>query len=113
MRTWGNKEDTDRNNGKRIAPKNIVVAIAQSEQIEGQYNNVQVGDPWYDNSDSGEAHYYLNGQENKGTWKKDRVRLDSKLFFYDSSGQEVKFVPGQVWVEFLEPGQGLKWTPAS
>jgi len=113
LRTWGNKEDTDRNNGKRIAPKNIVVAIAQSEQIEGQYNNVQVGDPWYDNSDSGEAHYYLNGQENKGTWKKDRVRLDSKLFFYDSSGQEVKFVPGQVWVEFLEPGQGLKWTPAS
>ena len=63
LRTWGGEEDTDRNNGKRIAPKNIVVMIAQSEQIEGQYNNVQLGDPWYDHSDSGEAHYYLNGQE--------------------------------------------------
>ena len=44
-RTWGGIADTDRNNGDRIAPKNIVVMIAQSEQIEGQYNNVQLGDP--------------------------------------------------------------------
>ena len=48
LRTWGNTADTDRNNGKRIAPKNMVVMIAASEQIDGQYNNVQIGDPWYD-----------------------------------------------------------------
>jgi hypothetical protein len=113
LRTWGDTADTDRNNGKRIAPKNIAVMIAASEQVEGQYNNVQVGDPWYDTSDSGDAYYYFNGQEIKGTWKKDKARLDSKLFFYDQSGQEVKFVPGQIWVEILEPGQTLRWTPAA
>ena len=111
-RTWGNVADTDRNNGKRIAPKNVAVIIAQSEQIEGQYNNVQIGDPWYDSQDSGDAYYYFNGQEYRGTWKKDKSKLDSKLFFYDSSGNEVKFVPGQIWVEVLEPGQTLRWTPA-
>jgi hypothetical protein len=111
LRTWGNVQDTDRNNGKRIAPKNIVVMIASSEQIEGQYNNVQIGDPWYDTTDSGEAFYYMNGQEYKGTWKKDKSKLESKLFFYDESGQEVKFVPGQIGVEILEPGQTLRWTP--
>ena len=111
LRTWGNVADTDRNNGNRITPKNIVVMIAASEQIEGQYNNVQVGDPWYDTSDSGEAYYYMNGKEYRGTWKKDKSSLDSKLFFYDESGQEVKFVPGQIWVEILEPGQALRWTP--
>lgn len=110
-RIWGNVADTDRNNGQRIAPKNIVVMIALSEQIEGQYNNVQIGDPWYDTSDSGEAFYYMNGQEIKGTWKKDKSKADSKLFFYDSNGQEVKFVPGQIWVDVLEPGQTLRWTP--
>lgn len=110
-RIWGNVADTDRNNGQRIAPKNIVVMTAMSEQIEGQYNNVQVGDPWYDTSDSGDAKYYMNGQEYTGTWKKDKSKLESKLFFYDQSGQEIKFVPGQVWVEILEPGQALKWTP--
>lgn len=113
LRTWGNVQDTDRNNGKRNAPKNIVVMFATSEQIEGQYNNVQIGDPWYDTSDSGEAFYYMNGNEYKGTWKKDKSKLESKLFFYDQSGQEVKFVPGQIWVEILEPGQTLRWTPLS
>ncbi|HEX7586159.1 MAG TPA: DUF3048 domain-containing protein [Patescibacteria group bacterium] len=142
FRTWNETADTDRNNGQRIAPKNVVVIFAQSDQIttsqnyigqglqdpwknveeikktgiesiSGRYNNVQIGDPWYDSQDSGEAHYYFNGQEYSGTWKKDRSRLDSKLTFYDNSGKEVMFVPGQIWVEILEPGQNLKWTPGA
>lgn len=113
LRTWGNVPDTDRNNSKRITPKNIAVLIAQSTQIEGQYNNVQLGDPWMDDSDSGDAYYYFNGQEYRGTWKKDKSNIASKLFFYDESGQEIKFVPGQIWVEILEPGQRLKWEPVN
>ncbi|MFA4817849.1 MAG: DUF3048 domain-containing protein [Parcubacteria group bacterium] len=138
LRKWGGKEDKDRNNDQRLAPKNVVVMFAKSEQItldqnyvgqglkdpwagveeikktgvesiSGRYNNVQIGDPWYDASDSGEAHYYLNGQEYAGTWKKDKSKLDSKLMFYDNSGKEMLFVPGQIWVEILEPGQELKW----
>jgi len=141
LRKWGGKEDTDRNNGQRLAPKNVVVMFAKSEQItldqdyvgqglkdpwagvedikktgaesiSGRYNNVEIGDPWYDASDSGEAHYYLNGQEYSGTWKKDKSKLDSKLTFYDNAGKEMMFVPGQIWVEILEPGQELKWEPA-
>lgn len=110
-RIWGDVVDTDRNNGQRLAPKNVVVMMAQSEQIEGQYNNVQVGDPWFDTSDSGDAYYFMNGQQYKGTWKKDKSKIDSKLTFFDESGNEMKFVPGQIWVEVLEPGQNLKWTP--
>lgn len=141
LRKWGGKEDTDRNNGQRLAPKNVAVMFAKSDQItldqdyagqgltdpwknveeikktgaesiSGRYNNVQVGDPWYDASDSGEAHFYLNGREYAGTWKKDKAKLDSKLMFYDNSGREMMFVPGQIWVEILEPGQELKWEPA-
>jgi len=142
LRTWGEDQDTDRNNSQRIAPKNVVVMFAESEQIvntkdykalglsdpwenveavkntgaesiSGRYNNVQIGDPWYDSSDSGDAFYYLNGKEYKGAWKKDRSKLDSKLFFYDESGEEMQFVPGQIWVEILEPGQSLRWEPTS
>ena len=109
LRIWGNVPDYDRNNKKRVAPKNVVVMMAVSEQIEGQYNNVQLGDPWYDTSDSGEARYYINGKEILGTWKKDKSSIESKLLFYDGNGQEIKFVPGQIWVEVLEPGSGLKW----
>lgn len=142
LRTWGEKVDVDRNTGERIAPKNVVVMMARSEQItisqdyvnkglqdpwaevpeikktgaesiSSRYNNLQIGDPWYDETDSGEAFYYINGQETRGTWKKDRSKIDSKLFFYDNSGQEIKFVPGQIWVEILEPGQALRWEPAT
>lgn len=113
LRFWGKKEDFDRNNNKRIAPKNIVVMIAKSEQIEGQYNNMQLGDPWYDTTDTGEAYYYMNGKEYRGTWKKDKADISSKLYFYDENGEEVKFVPGQIWVEILEPGQRLRWSESS
>ena len=140
FRTWNGDPDTDRNNQQRLAPKNVVVMFAEDAQItnsqdyvgqglknpwegveadkntgkdsiSGRYNNIQLGDPWYDTGDSGEAHFYFNGQEIIGTWKKDKANISSKLFFYDGAGQEIKFVPGQIWVEVLEPGQGLKWEP--
>lgn len=111
LRTWNKVADTDANNGKRLAPKNVAVVIASSEQIEGQYNNVQIGDPQFDTVSEGDAYYYFNGQEIKGRWKKDKSKWASKLFMYNDKGEEVKFVPGQIWVEVLEPGQALKWQP--
>ncbi len=138
LRTWGGVADTDRNNGKRIAPKNVVLVIADNEQIlanvdykargvndpwegleewekvgprniSGRYNNLQLGDPWFDTTESGEARYYMNGKEYRGTWKKSRKSLDSKLFFFDEGGNEVKFVPGQIWVEVMVPGQKFEF----
>lgn len=141
LRTWDKSPDTDKNNGTRIAPKNIAVLIAESEQIKlatdysargvqnpwdlvpeheragldyggiGRYNNINMGDPWFDTKDSGDAFYYFNGKEYKGTWKKDKKSLESKLTFLDESGKEILFVPGQIWVDVMEPGQGIKWEP--
>ena len=75
----------------------------------GRYNNINMGDPWFDTKDSGEAYFYMNGKETRGTWKKDKKSLESKLTFLDEAGKEIMFVPGQIWVEVLEPGQGRKW----
>lgn len=141
LRTWDDTPDKDKNNGERIAPKNVVVMIAQSEQIKlatdykargvqdpwqlvpeeeragldyggiGRYNNLEMGDPWFDTQDRGDAFFYFNGQQHKGTWKKDKSKLESKLAFYDENGQEIKFVPGQIWVDVVEPGYGIKWEP--
>lgn len=115
FRTWGGVADTDRNNQQRIAPKNVVVLIADAAPIKvgEQYANIQIGDPWYDEQASGSAFYYMNGQQYKGTWKKDKTKVDSKLFFLDEQGQEIKFVPGQIWVDIIDPGQALRWTPAA
>lgn len=112
-RLWGNAADTDRNNGTRIAPKNVAVVYSRSEQIEGQYNNMQLGDPWYDQTDSGEASYYMNGKETKGSWKKDKSNLGSKFMFLDQAGNEIKFIPGQIWVNVVEPGTAFVWEPGT
>jgi hypothetical protein len=114
LRTWGGKEDIDKNNGQRLAPKNIVVMFAASRQIEGQYNDVDV-------EGEGEMHAYMDGQEFVGKWIKEKKNCvigndlvcmtDSKLKFIKDDGTELKFVPGQIWLEILEPGQTLKWTP--
>lgn len=140
LRTWGGDPDVDRNNGQRIAPKNIVVMTAENEQIlaetdyvgrgvddpweglehektgvgniSGRYNNLQMGDPWFDTTDTGSVRYFMNGKEYRGTWKKSRESLDSKLFFYDESGKEIRFVPGQIWVEVVIPSQKVEWVPS-
>ncbi|QQS61802.1 MAG: DUF3048 domain-containing protein [Candidatus Moraniibacteriota bacterium] len=142
IRFWNEIADKDRNNGNRIAPKNVVVLIAKSEQINlstdyvargvdnpwdlvpedhrdgigsgvGRYNNLEFGDPWFDTVDTGQAFYYMNGKEFRGTWKKNKEDINSKLYFYDEAGKEIPFVVGQVWVDVLEPGQALRWTVKS
>ena len=113
VRTWGGVQDTDRNTGQKIAPKNVVVMVADAAPLVAgeQYVNIQLGDPWYDDQDSGVAYFYMNGQQIKGTWKKDKSKVESKLMFIDEQGQEIKFVPGQIWVDQVDPGQALRWTP--
>ncbi len=141
-RIWGGVPDTDRTTKERIAPKNIVVVIAENEQIlanvdyrsrgvqdpweglpegekvgptniSGRYNNLQLGDPWFDTKDSGSAFFYMNGEQYRGAWKKDKSSAENKLTFFDEANNEVKFVPGQIWVEVMVPGQAFEWTPAN
>ena len=115
VRTWGGTVDTDRNTKEKVAPKNVVVMIADAAPVKvgEQYVNVQIGDPWFDQTDTGVAYFYLNGKQYKGTWKKDKSKIESKLLFLDETGQEIKFVPGQIWIDIIDPGQTLRWTPAS
>lgn len=103
LRTWDDIADTDKNTDQRIAPKNIVVAVAQSEQIKlatdfkargvqdpwelvpeeerqgldyggvGRYNNIEMGDPWFDTKDTGDAYFYMNGKETRVSGRRTRV----------------------------------------
>src|SRR3989338_3210572 len=96
----GGTKEIDKSTGRQIEAKNVAIMIAQSRQIEGQYNDVNV-------EGSGKAQIYRNGEEILGTWKKSAASQTSKLYFYDSAGNEVKFVPGQIWVEIVQPNQTI------
>jgi len=96
----GGAKEIDKNTGRQVEAKNVAIMIAQSRQIEGQYNDVDI-------EGSGKARVYRNGEEILGTWEKDAAK--SKLFFYDSAGQEIKFIPGQIWVEIVQPNQAVTY----
>lgn len=98
LRFRGGKTETDKNNSQQVEAKNIIVMYAKSRLLEGQYNDVDV-------EGSGELLFYKNNEEIKGTWKKDKNNLKSKLYFLDLNNQEIEFVPGQIWVEIIEPGK--------
>ncbi|MBD3244368.1 MAG: DUF3048 domain-containing protein [Candidatus Moranbacteria bacterium] len=114
LRFWGGQRATDRNNNEQVAPKNVVVMFATSRQIEGQYNDVDV-------EGEGEMHAYIEGKEIVGTWEKKKGNCvignelvcvnSAKLKFLNENGEEIKFIPGQLWIQVLEPGQKLKWVP--
>ncbi|MBD3238569.1 MAG: DUF3048 domain-containing protein [Candidatus Moranbacteria bacterium] len=116
LRKWGGRIDTDANTKEQVAPKNVIVMFANSRQIEGQYNDVDV-------EGEGDLYAYIEGKEIKGKWEKKKgncvignelVCLNSaKLKFLNENGEEIKLIPGQIWVEVLEPGQKLKWEPVT
>jgi hypothetical protein len=114
LREWGGVPDIDKVTQEQIAPKNVVVMFASSRQIESQYNDVDV-------EGGGDLFAYIEGKEIEGKWEKKKGNCaigneyvcvnSAKLKFMDGEGEEIKFIPGQIWVEVLEPGQKLKWVP--
>src|SRR3989338_11136833 len=103
LRFRADKPETDKNNNKRIEAKVIVIMRAASRQIEGPYyNDVDV-------EGKGECQIYQNGEVVSCVWQKDKNDPKSKLYFLDESGQEIKFTPGQIWIEIAEPDQKITW----
>lgn len=102
LRKRGGIIETDKLDGGKVAVKNIVVMMAKSKQIEGQYNDIDI-------EGTGKMTIYQNGREIKGTWKKDELNKQSKLTFFNESGGEIKFVPGKIWIEIVDPSQKVKW----
>lgn len=103
LRFKGGTRELDKNTNSQVAAKNVVVMFAASRQIEGQYNDMDI-------EGQGKAVIYQNGKEIKGRWSKDKSQLTSKLYFYTEDNQEIKFVPGQIWIQVVELTQKTDWT---
>jgi hypothetical protein len=93
-RTRGGRPEIDRNNNQQVSTSVIIKMDVKIGEFYDQYINVDV-------SGEGVARVYQNGIVINGKWKKDNIPMDSKLFFYDESGDEIKFVPGKIWIEVI------------
>ncbi len=86
--------ETDKDNGQIVKAGVVIVMNTTSKFLKEQYISVDV-------QGEGVAQIYQNGGVITGKWKKDSTQLDSKLYFYDDSGNEIKFAPSKIWVEIV------------
>ncbi|MCL5407264.1 MAG: DUF3048 domain-containing protein [Patescibacteria group bacterium] len=97
-RTLAGAAHKDRNTGNQLAPTNIIIqSVNRTEGLtrinENSWTMQTIGE--------GKAYILYGGQKFDATWKK--TDLKSRTMFYDSSGKEISFLPGQFWYEIVPP----------
>jgi hypothetical protein len=92
LRYRGSSQERDANTGEPVRADVVVVMKTSSRILNQDYIRVDV-------SGEGEAVIYQNGAMISGKWKKDAASLSSKLYFYDTEGKEIEFLPGRIWVQ--------------
>ena len=95
-RSRGGTPEIDKNTNQQVTAS-VIIAMNTTSRILYQGDQYIV----VKTTGEGSAEIYQRGIKITGTWKKDPVKLDSKLYFYNSSGEEIKFTPGQIWIEIV------------
>ena len=87
--------------GEIIKAKNIAVAYIEAEIIDSEFRLKM------DNIGSGKAVLCMDGHCNEGLWKK--LSSTSRMRFYDSENNEIKFNRGVSWIEIVKPEIGVNY----
>jgi len=98
LRNMAGAPHRDKITGNQLSPSNIV--IQEIERWEAPTTINEQG--WAMKTiGSGQAKILAEGQLIKGTWRK--TSQTDRTLFYDENGTEIKFIPGQLWVEIVPP----------
>lgn len=103
FRSNGGTAAIDFNTQQTISTKNIIVQFAkESRSIDEHAHNL------YAVIGFGDGYYLANGQKTEITWSK-ASRQARTIYKDKSTGKEINFVPGQVWVEILPTGNKVNY----
>ncbi|MBI2621320.1 MAG: DUF3048 domain-containing protein [Candidatus Levybacteria bacterium] len=98
----GNVPHIDKNTGKQLTAKNLIILYMQERNAnDGYENNIHL---LYRNKGTGKAQVFMDGREIEATWSK-KTRTD-KTLLTDKNGNEIKFVRGRIWFHIL-PLEGV------
>ncbi|HRH23894.1 MAG TPA: DUF3048 domain-containing protein [Candidatus Magasanikbacteria bacterium] len=87
--------------GTQISANTVVVQYVQTKVLDAELR-IEM-----DTVGSGKAVVFTKGNKVEGTWKK--TNRDSKTRFYDSSGAEIPFTPGKIWIEAVNQVGDAEW----
>lgn len=100
----GGSAHTDKNNGKQIEAKDVVVIFANESSANDGYEG---GHILYKVVGSGEALVFQNGNAISATWQK--TDKTSNIVFTDEDDKDISLVRGQVFVEVLPTGNKVTY----
>lgn len=103
------EDHTDLNTKKQLSPVTVVIQfMKESRANDGYEGNAHL---LYANkgpqAPSGRALVFMNGKVVKGTWNKAN-RL-GRTIFKDEAGQEISFLPGQIWIQTVPEGSTVTY----
>ncbi len=97
LRSQAGAAHNDEITGQQLKAKNIIIATYSRSAVESGGKTVYD----FNTIGSGEAKILMDGTVIDGTWKKDKA--GQRTLYYDASGNEIKFNPGQTWIEIVNP----------
>lgn len=106
LRLLNGKNQIDPANGQQVIARNIVVMF---QTVSNDYfekstgiQRIQVG-----NIGSGNAIVFKEGKAITGTWKKASATALTR--FYDSAGNEIPLVRGEIFIQSVPPGTAVTY----
>lgn len=103
-RVNGGKPHLDKNTGKQLEAKNVIVVFAKESPANDGYDG---GHILYNLSGEGDALVFQNGNAIKATWKK--ADPETRMRWYDEKNKEIEIVRGKVFVEILPIGNTVTY----
>ncbi|MEN9327278.1 MAG: hypothetical protein RI947_86 [Candidatus Parcubacteria bacterium] len=103
-RVNGGVSHKDKNTGKPLRARNIVVIFAKESPANDGYDG---GHLIYKNTGTGDAIIFQDGNAIKGTWSKKDA--ETRMSFTDEKGKKVSFVRGQIFIEMLPIGNKVTY----
>lgn len=103
LRIIGGLPEIDPANNQEVFARTIVVMYQTVGYDPGSMD--EVNRPYVYNVGSGKATIFMEGQAISGTWKKTSNTALTR--FYDSSGQEIPFVRGEIFMQSVAPGSAV------
>jgi hypothetical protein len=103
LRMIGGAPEVDPANGNKVYARTVVIMY----QVYGNDPNAldEASRPYVFNVGSGKATIFMEGQAITATWKKTSTTALTR--FYDSSGHEIPFVRGEIFMQSIPTGTAV------
>lgn len=102
LRFHSNNPHLDINNNEQLAADNIVIQyVKETRSVDEHLHNL------YDIIGSGNGVLLQNGTKTEISWSK--ANRTARTIYKDTSGKEIKFVAGKIWIELLPIGNKITY----